>query len=337
MEPTQIDVQVTTCDGQEWSYRAVMTRDEGPRTGSGLPRRLAWNLFFLALVGLTIALLVAVYTDAFSAVAAALGLGGVFVWIAFLKDMLSDERKAQLQAWFESVVLMSKITPVGLVLLFVGLAGYLGRNGVVVLDATGDGEARLITVRLPNNTIAAQVRVAPNSKTKVSLPAFPPTEYRIEARDLPFVAIRLRPLSHEILYIPTTFEERPLTIIRVDPALAMTENFAVAVSVIRNKRVIARTIVALPSLKGCPIWVGCSSSVPVPRHMMDLWRMESGESGLPSGWEKPPAAVFDRFPLRANDVVTAELLNGSTVVDQGNVVIQGGEYLEGSFKEIHLK
>lgn len=336
MEPTRIDVRVTTGDGQEWSCCANAT-PLGTAASASLPRRLVTNLAAITSVGLIVVLLLAVYTDAFSAVAAALGLGGVFIWVGFLKNMLTDDRKAQMQAWFESAVLMSKATPAVVLIVFGGVAAYLGRNGVVVLDSTGDRETRLITVRAPDNTIVALVRLAPNAQTKISLAAFPPKEYRVEVRDLPFASVRLRPFSHRVMYMPASFEERPLTIIRVDPALAMTENFAMAVSVMRDRQVIAHQTVSLPSLQGRPMWVGCNASVPVPRHVIDLWRLDFASSNIPAAWEKPPGALFDTLVFRRGDTVTVELLNGRTVVDRGSVVVQGGEFLQGTFKEIYLK
>lgn len=339
MEPVEIDVRVTTSDGEEWSFRGVVAKRDEAAKADPRPRRLAWNLFLIALLGLAIAVLLAVYTDAFSAVAAALGLGGVFVWVAFLKGIVSDDRKAELQSWFESSVLLSKTTPVVLVLTLAGLILVLTIRGTIVLDATGDSAPRMVVVRGPDHSIAKQVQLTPSSRVKLSLPAVPPKTYHLEVRGLPVVAARLFPWTHEVVYMPTTFFDQPLTIIRIPPDVANTPGIELEITVRRGKKELTRKAYPLPPYGGRPLWVGCDRTVPVPEHMKTAWR--TGWTGdattFPRPWDQPPDALLPGVILKPEDVITAWLRNaGKKVGDEKTVTVKGGEYHPGSFKEIYF-
>jgi hypothetical protein len=345
MEPVEIDVRVVSADGREWSFRATAAEKQSDEAPKQKPRRLAWNLFLIVLIGLAISLLLALYTEAFSAFAAALGLGGIFVWIAFLKSVVSEDRKAELQEWFESEVLTSKATPFALLAVLAVLFTFLVGQGVIVLHSVGDSEVRAVTIsRLSDGkrVVVKDTVLAPGSTKKILLWALPGRTYRVEVNGLPFVPVRLSALQRETIHSPTTFIGRPLTLIRVAPDLANTAGFRLEAEVFRGAKSLGIERHSLPKFQGRPLWVGCGASVPVPDHVKRIWRAEwklqTQADDFPEAWELTPGALFLNQSLEPRDRLVVRLFNANgTKIEEQEVKLQGGEYQRGSFKEILFK
>src|SRR4051794_1742544 len=67
----------------------------------GQLRYFVRNIVCLTVTGVAISLWLVQYTDFFPMVGGLLGLTGIFAWVAFLSNLVSDERKKELQAEIE--------------------------------------------------------------------------------------------------------------------------------------------------------------------------------------------------------------------------------------------
>ena len=93
------------------------------------------NLSAMIFTGVCALLWVLLYTENFVVIGGLLGLGGVLAWIAFMANLIRDDRKEALQRLFDEVVLQKPITLVCTVLLAIGfLVTWPFRFGTVVVD-----------------------------------------------------------------------------------------------------------------------------------------------------------------------------------------------------------
>ncbi len=66
------------------------------------------NLIGLIAAGISVSWWILYFTDFFPVVGGLLGLGGLFTWIAFVSNILTDERKAEMQQSFDRFVLQRR-------------------------------------------------------------------------------------------------------------------------------------------------------------------------------------------------------------------------------------
>src|SRR5205807_6888620 len=100
------------------------------------------NLFWLIALGVMVTAWIIKYTDWFSEFAGLLALGGLFSWLAFVANILPEDRVKDLQAWVDTVVLNGKKTSSVLGYLFVFgflVSMFLGTVQVESLETTDRG------------------------------------------------------------------------------------------------------------------------------------------------------------------------------------------------------
>ena len=100
------------------------------------PLLVIGNLSLLIIVGLSISWWVLYFTDYFPVVLGLLGLGGFFAWIAFVINILSDDRKKQFQEYFDKFILQKGWTISMLIgLLLFGWIVVAPNFGTLIVDS----------------------------------------------------------------------------------------------------------------------------------------------------------------------------------------------------------
>src|SRR4051794_32696838 len=151
------------------------------------------NLLATVIVGVAISWWLVEYTDFFPTIGGLLGLGGIFAWIAFLSNLISETRKKQLQEALERRILLVRSTATYALLVLVGLAFYAAVHGTIVVVAPLDGGKRTIEVRAegkrittmdvaPGATVKELIRIRPGATIVVKTSGYP--ELRVPVTSL---------------------------------------------------------------------------------------------------------------------------------------------------------
>lgn len=285
------------------------------------PLNLATAILSIAafvFVGLSASWWVLYYTDWFPVVLGLLGLGGFFAWIAFVINLLTDERKKQIQSSFDRRVLQSPATVA--VLVVVLLVGWLGfapfRGTLLVQNLASDAGHRIEVSRLdadgtPTEIIDRQPVVA-GETVKILLPTgwFGSRDYHVKLSGLPSQRVTLRSFFREKILAPDTLLGRPVLLLRPAAKLAGPVSAGFSLRVL----VEGKPFGEIKPYDGGVLWIGAEADVVIPRHVVERWRFEFLQLGLdPAGvinWSRPKVWAKHR-PLPAAVRVRAELLNAA--------------------------
>ncbi len=283
-----------------------MSGNETSKESSGiLPMYpFALNLVSLVVIGTVSLGWVLRYTEFFPVIGGLLGLGSVFAWVAFLSNILTEERRQQLQTAVDKNFLQQRWLLFGLFAVFGAfVVGIASRYGTVALDARRDHKTREIVIFSKNAEAeweeSGRQIVSPGSTIKIPLATgFGNTTYQLRPDGLPARDVTLSRLQKYPVEIPTFFLGRPHYLIRIDAKnLANVKNFRhkLVVSVTNNNAndqeesfTGTRTI---DRYEGEAVWVGARAGVTVPADMRESWRLQllldKKSPDLASRWNTP--------------------------------------------------
>ncbi len=258
-----------------------MTQDGSGTPPSGPFWPIAVNLIALVALGFAVCAWYLHYTDLFPEVLSLLSLGGLFAWLAFLANVLTKERKEELQKRFERHVLLPKKTI--LVIFLIASVFFLAwgsRRGSVAISTKPDDKERTIEIRPLDQKQSGSAKnlveesLPARSRRKYALPTswFGSREYRIKVSGLPAAvadvkAWRIKPLS-----VPADFDA-PLVLVRLSGVLSgslQKPSAGGTLSVSGNGKLIG----TLPSYRGEAVWVGGDKDIEIPERILSGWRLE---------------------------------------------------------------
>ena len=239
-------------------------------------RRVFVNLGLLALMGALVSAWILFYTDWFPLVSGVLGLGGLFAWAAFLGGLLSDDRKASLQAAFERSVLTSRFTAAIVPALFGLFVLWVSVHGSLILDGK-DGRGRLVAVVPKGESLQAQNDrdyLAPHAvKKRVVFTGWLGQSYAVQASGLPSALVTVGPLQPKRVAVPMQFAERAVLLAYLEPNLGIqAERAGASFVVTRGGRELKR--IGPCDFHGGAVWVGCDAEVEIPEKVVDHWRLQ---------------------------------------------------------------
>ena len=105
------------------------------------------NLLILILTGTLMMGWVLYFTDLFPVIGGLLGLGGLFAWIAFLGNVVSDDRKEELQTFFDEKVLQSKpLSLIAALVIIIFAAAAPARHGTIVINNEQHDRSRTVEI-----------------------------------------------------------------------------------------------------------------------------------------------------------------------------------------------
>ena len=248
----------------------------------------ASNLSLLVFFGVGLSGWCYYYTDYFPEVVGLLGLGGLFAWLAFLSNLVSEFRKGQLQSWFEEAVLDRHHTWLGLGLLALLFCLWATGRGTLELASMRDDIDRAVEIRSYDPArsgwggIELEKALASRTHGKYLLPVVWGGErnYRVKVSSLPAQTVKVQAWHKTLLAVPTSFLRRPVLLVRPSPVLsASLENAPGQLIVLRNRA--PELIAKEDPYKGEAIWLGCDSDVALPAHLLDRWRLEMAAGSIP--------------------------------------------------------
>jgi hypothetical protein len=262
-----------------------------------IPRELrvfVRNLISIILVGVAISWWALEYTDVFPTVGGLLGLGGIFAWIAFLSNLISETRKQQLQELLERRVLLVRSTATYALLLLVGFALYAAVHGTIVVVAPLDGGKRTVDVRADGKTITT-IDVSPGTTVKESLRIRPGSTIVVKTSGLPELRVPVTSLGRTTLQIPQSFVTQSVVLAYLPESVATSaKDSSVRVKIKRpkSKEWTDYGFLDRGRYTGESIWIGCSPDVPVPPRLE--WTKASTE--LLKKWATARSVGADQPP-----------------------------------------
>ena len=262
--------------------------------------RAIFNLATLIVMGLLICGWILRYSDYFPIVGGLLGLGGLFVWIAFLANIISDARKEQIQDTIDRRFLQRRWPPLvlgPLAILFFAIAPL--RHGTIIIDGVSDGVHRTVTITpladageergVPLETAS----ISPYEQAKFLVTTSPGSsrEYEVKISGLPALRTTVDALSRVTITPPVQLLERPVALAR--PAMGIASTVAhgdFKLEIALNNEEICR----IENYHGEAVWIAADDDVDVPDRLLQQWRLEippGGAAELVNRWIKPMAPL----------------------------------------------
>jgi hypothetical protein len=241
-----------------------------------LLRAFARNLASIIVLGVLLSGWAIAYTDAFPTVASLLGLGGVFSWIAFVSELISKDRKEEIQAAVDGF-LVRPYAP-GMIVLIAGGAFFLwtaGRTSIEV-DTTTDGLERVAKISEvgvePGNDDAHYVSSHTSKNLLLPCNWFGSSPYRVKVSGLPSLVVDGRWLRKRRLVSPGAFLSAPVLLFR--PAAQLSANAARGGAGYRLHVIVNGASRAEADYKGESVWAGAEADVAIPVAVKERWRLE---------------------------------------------------------------
>jgi len=288
------------------------------------------NLFLLVANGVGLSFWLIYYTDLFPVVGGLLGLGGAFAWIAFLANVISDERKEMLQQAVERIVLESRVATGVMVLIpLLHLFGFAAWHGTLVIDSLGDAARRVASVHPAGQDAAEDLDrqgVDAGSGLKLLVPTglFASQRYTVKLSGLPPIDVYATAMTRRHIVAPDEFWSAPVVLIRAEPKVAATAaNGHFSLKILLD----GKQVVDLP-YDGQAIWIGTDADTAVPQMRLDRWRLslaadQSQEVTL-LRWATPEA-LTGIGPLANGNKLEVQVIrpNAGGVFVEGRIAVQG--------------
>jgi hypothetical protein len=300
----------------------------GLDTKSSPPKLLLYvfNLVAIILLGLFVCGWLLFYTDYFPVIGGLLGLGGLFAWIAFLANLVSDQRKEQLQDTFDSGFLQKRKALGVMLLVIIGfICLIVMRYGSIVFENPNDGQPRVTTVRgisgMEVGDVVKDTLLMPRGGSKVLLLTgfFGKRDYHLKLNGLPARRVTVKAGQRSSISVPAYFLSRPVALIR--PSADYSRTAAKGENLILEIHLADELLISLPDYRGEGVWVGAADDVPPPALLVEQWRIELITAGQPvveaDRWKRV------RAPLPNADLKEKSILK-ATVKDK-----KGNEYATG--------
>ena len=291
-------------------------------------RRVIITLTVLAVVGVAGSGWLLYYTDWFPVVGGLLGLGGVFAWLAFLSNLLSGDRKKEIQAAFEAAVLQKRRTAViGVAVAVVLLVVIAPFWGTLMIDTLGDDTSRTVEIHQLGDgkdtlgPLVSRQLLSPRSDAKVRLYTgwFRRKSYYVKVAGLPGATVEIPKIGRAVMSVPSDLFGRPVVLVR--PA------FTSAAAIKTGGHTLKATLDGQPlgtiqSYAGNPIWIGADHDVAIPAGLQERWRAEvrANPNLLPNVTDSlgEAGSITPYHDLSPSSVVAVELSD-----DMGRVLYRG--------------
>jgi len=293
-----------------------------------------FNLMALIAAGISVSWWILYFSDFFPVFGGLLGLGGLFAWIAFVGNILTSERKAEMQHSFDSMVLQRRGLLVFLGLLLLGWwMGYVPCRGTLLVDSLETTGGHFMEIREYSSKAplapepVERLTLSPRGTAKVLLatPWFGKKDYLVKVSGFPARKITVSGCHREPFFIPASMLLRPVVLIR--PAASelgvVDTGFQLDVQVRGDKE---RTF-HIKNYPGKAVWFGADDDVAVPERLLDAWRQEfkmAKKNAEDIARWLPPLSLGPVDDLSGITEISANLVNGG-----GEVKYTGGVDLRG--------
>lgn len=290
------------------------------------------NVTLVAVFGVLLSVWLALYSEYLTALATALGLGGIFIWLGSLLKLVADKRKKQLQALFERNILEKRITSFAVGFLFLVFLSFAATHGTLILGSH-DSESYAVTIYDQDGTVVETAFVRPGAfiRCMVWAPLWGGHRYRIRALSLPAIEQTVTPIPRRTVWLPSSFMSRPLVLLRGTDALAgLATSGQLSLEVTLKRRGKELRHIRLDPFDAPAYWIGNGPDVPVPDFL---------KKKLTSEVWLPPRAIFSDVVLRNEDEITAKLcskISPPPPCEDFSLVVKNGGLAAAEAQEIVL-
>lgn len=290
--------------------------DRTTQVPKGSLKLVSANLALLSTASVLGAVWIYFYTDWFLVLGSLVGIVGVF---AFLANLLTEERKAELRKAFDENVLGRRGAAWIAAVVLVSLLVLSSLTGSVLVRSLRDDSSRLISVESLRGSRGAetvrQVLLPGRSQKKFILLRGLGREYRVKVSGLPAATIRVRSFARKVLDSPDDFLRQPVVLVRPTPVLSQIAAQAHLWLVVEHK---GKRVVRFP-FSGKAVWLGCDADVAIPPELLSRWQL----SARPEAW-LPPVAPEEQQALSPGDSlrISIETAEGQTYGKPVDLVVK---------------
>jgi hypothetical protein len=229
----------------------------------------------VALIGLGVAISwwLLEFTDFFPAVGGFLGLGGIFAWAAVVTNLITKDRKEQLQDEIERRVLLGKLTLTFAALTFIGLGFWYTFHGSISIGANGTGQKRVVEI-YEGKTRLARIDGIDGSKNR-NVPLFVRGFRAVTLRTpgLPELVVKVESRKKTNVIAPQAFMKQPVLLARSSPDVAAIGQGSVQIWLQRGKQPWQRFAQIVP-YSGETIWIGAAADTELPASVRERWQRQ---------------------------------------------------------------
>lgn len=284
------------------------------------------NLVFFVIWGAGLSFWLIRYTNWFPVVGGLLGLTGGFAWIAFLANIIPEERIKALQTDFDQNILQQKRTSILLVvsaLVFVG--GFASWHGTLVIDTLGEDASRTVEICPAENCSEANVfraGVRPRSDFTVLLSSglLTASRYHVKLSGLPGIDLEITPFVRTFLVVPVELLSVPAILLRPTAIMSGKASSGEFVLIVKSDK---KEFGRIDDYHGEAVWLGVAGDVEIPTTRIEKWRLELISQDFPpdfAGQWSTPKSLKGSVPLKTGATVTASI---ERLEADGSMVRQG--------------
>jgi len=268
------------------------------------------NLFLLILTGTLMLGWVLYFTDLFPVIGGLLGLGGLFAWIAFLGNVVSDDRKKELQSLFEKNCLQRLWFLVAILCVVVAFAILVpAKHGTIVINNAQHDRPRTVAIQPVDDADGANSLVVPargEARHVVTTGIFGTRSFRVKAEGLPWLDRQVSWFDRQPVEITGDFRRRHIVLIRPH-----AEKLRIFGNVSRTLRVTIsggcqtpdQALYAHAGYRGGTAWLGAAADVDPTTDLTLDWRLELERAKIDNFQRY--RAMWSRPVSLSDDAVTA--------------------------------
>jgi hypothetical protein len=239
---------------------------------------VALNLLLAIGAGVAISGWVLAYTDAFPALASLLGLGGLFAWIAFVSEIVTEETKKSLQQAVEKHLLSQRRFGVGVLAILLLFALWASCRGSLLVSTVHDLRDRTVEIRSRTShrswSVVDSQSLPPRSEHQFSLPTnfWGSREYSVKVSGMPAETFSVAAFHHRRVLVPYSFSRHPTLLIHASAALTATAQ--AGHSTLSLQTAYGQPLGKVDPYRGESVWVGCDEDVEIPENLVAGWRLQ---------------------------------------------------------------
>lgn len=239
------------------------------------------NLFLLILTGTLMLGWVLYFTDLFPVIGGLLGLGGLFAWIAVLGNVLSDDRKKELQTLFDQNCLQRRWFLGAILVVAVAFVGLVpAKHGTIVINNEQHDRSRTVDIRPVDDAGGTNSLVVPargEVRHVVATGFFGKRSFRVKAEGLRWVERPVSWFGRQPVEITGDFVRRHIVLIR--PHAEKLRNFGnesrtLRVTISTGGQTKDVTLDPHAGYRGETAWLGAAADVEPPADLALDWRFE---------------------------------------------------------------
>ena len=272
------------------------------------------NLGLLLGLGVSVLYWIGYHTELIGVVGGLLGLGGVLAWVAFLFNIVREERKIELQLWFDGILSKKWMVLPFLVMALV-LAGVGSMFGSVRIDARREVTDRFVEIRDTQSgnprVLRAEVLPARSMRTFPFFAGWSGRKYEVRVVKLPVLEVKATQYHRETIVSPDGFLRRNIVLIRPTTELSQTARKAETQFDLTFK-IGENGPETLANFRGESVWIGCDYKVAIPTILRERWRLllAAQNPPVPEARMLPwlsPRALGERRTLAPGDRIKISL------------------------------